>query len=162
MLVEVVDLKVHFPIRRGLLRRVVGHVKAVDGVSLEIREGRTLALVGESGSGKTTAGKAILQLIRPTAGSVRAGGTELGRLSRAALRPLRRKVQIVFQDPYSSLNPRMRVGQIVEEPLIIHRLGDARAGQLHAVALRVLHRARQHVLRPVGRGDLEAILGQGH
>ena len=105
----------HFPIRRGLLRRVVGHVKAVDGVSLQIREGRTLALVGESGSGKTTAGKAILQLIRPTAGSVRAGGTELGRLSRAALRPWRAKMQIVFQDPYASLDPRMRVLEALTE-----------------------------------------------
>jgi len=108
VLIEVADLKVHFPIRRGLLRRV-------DGVSLEIREGRTLALVGESGSGKTTAGKAILQLIRPTAGSVRAGGSELGRLSRAALRPWRAKMQIVFQDPYASLDPRMRVLETLTE-----------------------------------------------
>ena len=114
-LLEVADLKVHFPIRRGLLRRVVGHVKAVDGVSLQIREGRTLALVGESGSGKTTAGKAILQLIRPTAGSVRAGAIELGRLSRAALRPWRAKMQIVFQDPYASLDPRMRVLEALTE-----------------------------------------------
>jgi len=115
VLVEVTDLKVHFPIRRGLLRRAVGYVKAVDGVSLEIREGRTLALVGESGSGKTTAGKAILQLIRSTAGSVRADGTELGRLSRAALRPWRAKMQIVFQDPYASLDPRMRVLEALTE-----------------------------------------------
>jgi len=115
VLVEVADLEVHIPIRRGLLRRVIGHVKAVDGVSLLIREGRTLALVGESGSGKTTVGKAILQLIRPTAGSVRAGGTELGRLSRAALRPWRAKMQIVFQDPYASLDPRMRVLEALTE-----------------------------------------------
>ena len=114
-LIEVADLEVHFPIRRGVLRRVVGQVKAVDGVSLQIREGRTLALVGESGSGKTTAGKAILQLIRPTAGSVRAGGTDLGRLSRAALRPWRAKMQIVFQDPYASLDPRMRVLEALTE-----------------------------------------------
>ena len=114
-LVEVADLKVYFPIRRGLLRRVVGHVKAVDGVSFQIREGRTLALVGESGSGKTTAGKALLQLIRPTAGSVRAEGTELGRLARAALRPWRAKMQIVFQDPYASLDPRMRVLEALTE-----------------------------------------------
>ena len=115
LLLEVADLKVHFPIRRGVLRRVVGQVKAVDGVSLQIREGRTLALVGESGSGKTTAGKAILQLIRPTAGSVRAGATELGGLSRAALRPWRAKMQIVFQDPYASLDPRMRVLEALTE-----------------------------------------------
>ena len=99
----------HFPIRRGLLRRTVGQVKAVDGVSLEIREGRTLALVGESGCGKTTAGKAMLQLIAPTAGSVRADGAELTRLSRAALRAWRARLQIIFQDPYASLDPRMRV-----------------------------------------------------
>jgi peptide/nickel transport system ATP-binding protein len=115
VLVEVADLKLHFPIRRGLLRRVAGQVRAVDGVSLEIREGRTLALVGESGCGKTTAGRAILQLLRPTAGSVRAGGTDLGRLSRAALRPWRAKMQIVFQDPYASLDPRMRVLEAITE-----------------------------------------------
>jgi peptide/nickel transport system ATP-binding protein len=115
VLVEVGDLRVHFPIRRGLLRRVVGHVKAVDGVSLEIREGRTLALVGESGSGKTTAGKAILQLIRPTAGSVRWGPAELTGLSRGALREWRARMQIVFQDPYASLDPRMRVLEALTE-----------------------------------------------
>jgi peptide/nickel transport system ATP-binding protein len=108
-LLQVADLKVHFPIRRGLLRRTVGQVRAVDGVSLDIRQGRTLALVGESGCGKTTAGKAILQLIAPTSGSVRAEGTELRRLSRAELRPWRAALQIIFQDPYASLDPRMRV-----------------------------------------------------
>jgi len=114
-LLEVKDLKVYFPIRRGVLRRTVGHVKAVDGVSLAVPEGRTLALVGESGSGKTTVGKAILQLIRPTAGSVRYAGEELTGLSRAALQPHRARMQIVFQDPYASLNPRMRVADILAE-----------------------------------------------
>ncbi|MBS0335324.1 MAG: dipeptide ABC transporter ATP-binding protein [Proteobacteria bacterium] len=123
LLLEVSGLKVHFPIRRGLLRRVAGHVKAVDGVSFGIREGRTLALVGESGCGKTTAGKALLQLIRPTAGTVRFGGRELTALSRSELRPVRAAMQIVFQDPYASLNPRMRVADILAEG--IQALGAA-------------------------------------
>ncbi|HEX9181373.1 MAG TPA: ABC transporter ATP-binding protein [Burkholderiales bacterium] len=114
-LLAVKDLKVHFPIRRGLFKRVVGQVKAVDGLSLEIGAGRTLALVGESGCGKTTAGKGILRLIEPTAGSVRFAEEEMTRLSRAALRARRREFQIVFQDPYSSLNPRMRIAEIIEE-----------------------------------------------
>ncbi|MGH8688578.1 MAG: dipeptide ABC transporter ATP-binding protein [Burkholderiales bacterium] len=114
-LLEVTDLKVHFPIRRGVFRRTVGLVKAVDGVSLAVGEGRTLALVGESGSGKTTVGKAILQLIRPTAGRVRYDGAELTGLPRAALRPYRRAMQIVFQDPYASLDPRMRVAETLAE-----------------------------------------------
>jgi peptide/nickel transport system ATP-binding protein len=114
-LLEVSDLKVHFPIRKGLFKRTAGHVKAVDGVSLAIPEGRTLALVGESGCGKTTVGKAVLQLLRPTSGSVRFGARELTRLSRSALRPLRRSMQIIFQDPYASLNPRMRVADILAE-----------------------------------------------
>jgi len=114
-LLQVSDLRVHFPIRRGVFKRVVGQVKAVDGVSLEIGAGRTLALVGESGCGKTTAGKGILRLIEPTAGSVRYAGEELTTLSGAALRARRREFQIVFQDPYSSLNPRMRISDIIEE-----------------------------------------------
>ena len=116
-LLEVTGLEVHFPIRRGVFRRTVGHVKAVDGVTLAVGEGRTLALVGESGSGKTTVGKGILQLVRPTAGQVRYGGAELTGLSRGALRPYRRAMQIVFQDPYASLDPRMRVAEILAEGL---------------------------------------------
>jgi peptide/nickel transport system ATP-binding protein len=115
VLLEAHDLQVHFPIRRGVFRRTVGYVKAVDGVSLAIREGRTLALVGESGSGKTTVGKAILQLVRPTGGSVRHRGDELTRLSRGALKRHRARMQIIFQDPYASLNPRMRVADILAE-----------------------------------------------
>jgi peptide/nickel transport system ATP-binding protein len=114
-LLEVRELKVHFPIRKGVLRRTVGHVKAVDGVSLAIAPGQTLALVGESGCGKTTVGKATLQLIRPTAGSVMFEGADLAKLSGAALRRLRSNFQIVFQDPYASLNPRMRVADILAE-----------------------------------------------
>jgi peptide/nickel transport system ATP-binding protein len=114
-LLEVADLKVHFPIRRGVFRRTVGQVKAVDGVSLEIHAGRTLALVGESGCGKTTVGKAILRLLRPTAGRVSYGGDDLADLSGSAMRARRRDVQIIFQDPYASLNPRMRVADILSE-----------------------------------------------
>jgi peptide/nickel transport system ATP-binding protein len=115
LLLEATGLKVHFPIRRGVFRRTVGHVKAVDGVSLAIHEGRTLALVGESGSGKTTVGKAILQLVRPTHGQVRHGGEELTRLSRGALKRHRARMQIIFQDPYASLNPRLRIADILAE-----------------------------------------------
>ena len=114
-LLEVRDLKVHFPIRRGIFRRTVGHVRAVDGVSLAIRPGRTLALVGESGCGKTTVGKSLLQLIRPSAGQVDFDGTALTALRGERLRRRRADFQIVFQDPYASLNPRMRVHDILME-----------------------------------------------
>jgi peptide/nickel transport system ATP-binding protein len=112
---QVGDLKVHFPIRKGFLQRTVGHVRAVDGVSLAISAGRTLALVGESGCGKTTVGKALLQLIQPTAGSVKLGGSELVGLKGRRLRDARRHMQMIFQDPFASLNPRLRVGEIIAE-----------------------------------------------
>ena len=114
-LLEVSGLEVHFPIRRGILQRAVGAVRAVDGVSLQLLPGRTLALVGESGCGKTTAGKAMLQLLRPTAGRVQLAGIELTTRSSAELRPLRAKMQMVFQDPFASLNPRLRIGDIIAE-----------------------------------------------
>jgi len=123
LLLEVRDLKVHFPITRGVLQRVAGYVRAVDGVSLTIRGGHTLALVGESGCGKTTVGKGILQLVRPSAGSVRYKGQELTVISGSAMRALRRECQVIFQDPYSSLNPRMLVGEILEEGMRAQRLG---------------------------------------
>jgi oligopeptide transport system ATP-binding protein len=127
-LLAVSNLKVHFPIRHGLLfDRTVGHVKAVDGVSFEIPEGQTLGLVGESGSGKSTTAYAALQLLRPTAGSVRFAGRELTELRGEQLRRLRREMQIVFQDPYASLNPRMTVGRIVAEPLQTHGIGTRRS-----------------------------------
>ena len=129
VLLEVADLKVHFPIRRGLFKRTVGHVKAVDGVSLQIREGRTLALVGESGCGKTTVGKAILRLIAPTGGMVRHAGADLATLSGEDLRLRRRAMQIVFQDPYASLNPRMRVGDILAEGMRALNVGGDEAGR---------------------------------
>jgi peptide/nickel transport system ATP-binding protein len=127
LLLQVSDLRVHFPIRKGILQRVVGQVKAVDGVSLSIAHGRTLALVGESGCGKTTLGKSLLNLIPPTAGSVRFDGRELvgGNAARASM-------QMVFQDPYASLNPKMRVAEILEEGMNALGIGgDSAARQAH-------------------------------
>ena len=120
-LLEVRDLAVHFPVRKGLLRRTVGEVRAVDGVSLALVPGRTLALVGESGCGKTTVGKAILQLIAPTAGEILFEGENQAGASQDALLAMRRAVQMVFQDPFASLNPRLRIGEIIEEGM--HSLG---------------------------------------
>ena len=122
-LLAVRDLKVHFPIHRGLFKRVVAHVRAVDGVSLAIESGRTLGLVGESGCGKTTVGKGILRLVEPTAGEVLFDGADLAQLRRAELRPRRKDVQIIFQDPYSSLNPRMRVMETLEEGMAALGIG---------------------------------------
>ena len=116
------ELKVHFPIRRGVMRRTVGHVKAVDGVSLALREGHTIGLVGESGSGKTTLGLALLRLER-SEGGILFDGRDLQALGQRELRPMRRAMQIVFQDPFSSLSPRMSVGEIVGEGLEVHRIG---------------------------------------
>jgi peptide/nickel transport system ATP-binding protein len=134
VLLEVKDLKVHFPVRRGILRRTVGWVKAVDGVSFELREGRTLALVGESGCGKTTTGKAMLQLISPTAGTVRFGEEELTSLTREELRSRRAAMQIIFQDPYGSLNPRMRVAEILLEGMRSLGIGRDEQERLARVA----------------------------
>jgi len=125
-LLEVTDLKVHFPIHRGIFKRVVGHVYAVDGVSMRIPRGCTQALVGESGCGKTTVGKGILQLIRPSGGSVRFDGTELTTLKGERLRRRRADFQFIFQDPYSSMNPRMMVGDIVEEGMLAQDIGGTR------------------------------------
>ncbi|OGP50880.1 MAG: ABC transporter ATP-binding protein [Deltaproteobacteria bacterium RBG_13_43_22] len=122
-LLEVKDVKVHFPIRKGLLKRTVGSVKAVDGVSFSILAGRTLALVGESGCGKTTLGKGILRLNPITKGSVRFNGQDLALLKPAELRPMRRDFQIIFQDPYASLNPRLRVAEIIEEGMAALGIG---------------------------------------
>ena len=126
-LLVVEDLRKEFPVKSGFLfEKVTRSVKAVDGVSFSIREGKTLGLVGESGSGKSTTGYSILQLIKPTAGSVRFKGKELTTIARGELRNLRRDMQIIFQDPYSSLDPRMTVGDIVSEPLEIHGVGSRR------------------------------------
>jgi oligopeptide/dipeptide ABC transporter ATP-binding protein len=124
---EVQGLKKYFPVRSGLLRRTVGHVHAVDDVSFTIGPAETVGLVGESGCGKTTVGRTVLRLIEPTAGSIRLEGHEISSLSKTELRPLRQRMQIIFQDPFSSLNPRMRAGDIVAEPLKLHGDGGKRA-----------------------------------
>ncbi len=139
-LLTVNDMKVHFPIRKGILKRVVGHVKAVDGISLTVRAGRTLALVGESGSGKTTVGKGIVQLLPLSGGSVIFDGVDLSSLSAGELRGRRRDFQIIFQDPYSSLNPRTRVLDIVEEGMIALGIGgdrQSRAARVDAILAQV-------------------------
>jgi peptide/nickel transport system ATP-binding protein/oligopeptide transport system ATP-binding protein len=132
---EVTDLRKHFVVRKGLLRRRVGQVFAVDGVSFSIAPGETLGLVGESGCGKSTVARTVMRLIEPSGGSIRLGGTEVTRLSRAAMRPFRRQMQMIFQDPFSSLNPRMTAGQIVAEPLLVHGVAHGRAAEERAEAL---------------------------
>jgi oligopeptide transport system ATP-binding protein len=120
VLVRVKDLKMHFPIRAGVLNRVVGAVKAVDGLTFDIAKGETLGLVGESGCGKTTAGRAILQLYHPTGGEVAFRGVDLAKETPENIRRARRYMQMIFQDPYASLNPQMRVGEIIARPLRVH------------------------------------------
>jgi len=150
-LLDVTELKVHFPIRRGLFKRVVGHVRAVDGVSLSVRSGQTLALVGESGCGKTTVGKGILQLLDITAGSVRFEEIELTELKGEGLRRRRSDFQIIFQDPFSSMNPRMSVGDIVEEGMIAQGIGGSlrdRKQRVHELLQQVGLRAEHARLYP--------------
>jgi oligopeptide transport system ATP-binding protein len=138
-LLEVEGLVKHFPVKRGLLvDREVDRVRAVDGVSFSVARGETLGLVGESGSGKSTLCRAALQLLKPTAGSVRFEGREIAGLSRRRMRPLRREMQMVFQDPYASLNPRKRVGQIVGEPLRLQK--QASGGELRRRVQELLER----------------------
>jgi oligopeptide/dipeptide ABC transporter ATP-binding protein len=122
-LLEVRDLRKHFPVRGGLLRRVVAHVRAVDGVSFTLEPGRTLGLVGESGCGKSTLGRAILRLQKPTGGQVLLEGRDLAKLRPAELIAMRREMQIIFQDPFASLSPRRTVAQIIREPLDVHGIG---------------------------------------
>jgi peptide/nickel transport system ATP-binding protein len=138
-LLEVEGLVKHFPVKRGLLiDREVDRVRAVDGVSFSVARGETLGLVGESGSGKSTLCRTVLQLLKPTAGSVRFEGREIAGLSRRRMRPLRREMQMVFQDPYASLNPRKRVGQIVGEPLRLQK--QASGGELRRRVQELLER----------------------
>jgi len=134
-LLEVQDLKKHFPITRGVFSRVSGHVYAVDGVSFEIKRGETLGLVGESGCGKSTVGRTLLRLLEPTDGAIRIGGADITHLDRAALLPYRRRMQMIYQDPYASLNPRMSAGEIVGEPMTIHDIGTPKERQEKVAAL---------------------------
>jgi oligopeptide transport system ATP-binding protein len=126
-LVEVEDLKVYFPVRAGIFQNQIGTVKAVDGITFEIRRGETLGLVGESGCGKSTTGRALIRLREPTEGTVKFDGIDLGQLKPEALRKMRRRMQIIFQDPYGSLDPRMTVGSIINEPIETHRLASGAA-----------------------------------
>ena len=140
IILKVEDLKMHFPIYRGVFQRQVGAVRAVDGVSFNVMRGETLGLVGESGCGKSTAGRAILQLYKPTAGEVNFEGVDLIKLRREELRRMRRKIQMIFQDPYASLNPRMTVEQIVGEPLVVHSAATGKE----------VHDRVEHLLELVG------------
>ena len=134
-LLEVKDLKMYFPVTSGIiLQKKIADVKAVDGITFNIKKGETLGLVGESGCGKTTTGRAILQLYKPTAGSIIFEGKDLTELSGSEMRAMRREIQVIFQDPYGSLNPRMTCGDIVGEPLTVHKLTDSKAEYRDRVA----------------------------
>ena len=137
LLLEVKDLKTYYPIRKGLFRKVVGHVKAVDGVNFMLRKGDTLGLVGESGCGKTTTGRTLIRLLDPTAGTIRFNDPDLGwvnldSMTRKELAPIRKNIQMIFQDPFSSLNPRLTVGRIVGEPLVINKVAYGRRSSTNA------------------------------
>ncbi len=139
-ILEIKDLKLHFPIHRGLLQRVVGHVKAVDGVSFKLRDGEVLGLVGESGCGKTTVGRTILRLYDPTSGEIwyyRKNGerVNLADINQKQMKPLRREMRMIFQDPFSSLNPRLTVKDIISEPLEIHNVAHGKAAELRVAEL---------------------------
>jgi peptide/nickel transport system ATP-binding protein len=144
---EVVNLKKHFPVKRGVLRRTVGQVHAVDDVTFTIGDGETLGLVGESGCGKSTVARTVLRLVEPTGGTVRLDGHDVTRLRKGEMRPYRRQMQMIFQDPFSSLNPRMSAGDIVGEPLLVHGIahGADKAAQVAALFDQVgLRRSQMH------------------
>lgn len=134
VILEISNVKKHFPMKKGLFGNVLSWVKAVDDVSLKVRKGRTLGLVGESGCGKTTLGRTILRLIEPTAGDILYKGTNVVGLGREEMRAMRRKMQIIFQDPYASLNPRMTIGAAIMEPMIIHNLGNSKSDRMDMAA----------------------------
>jgi oligopeptide/dipeptide ABC transporter ATP-binding protein len=133
--IAVEGLKKHFPVKKGLLRRAAGHVYAVDGVSFSVNEGETLGLVGESGCGKSTVARTVLRLVEPTGGTIMLNGHDITRLGKAAMRPHRRQMQIIFQDPFSSLNPRMPAGEIVGEPLQVHGIAHGKEKDDRVAAL---------------------------
>jgi oligopeptide/dipeptide ABC transporter ATP-binding protein len=132
---EVANLKKHFPVRKGLLRRTIGQVYAVDDVTFSIGEGETLGLVGESGCGKSTVARTVLRLIEPTAGTIRLDGHDVTQLGRRDMRPHRRQMQIIFQDPFSSLDPRMSAGAIVGEPLLVHGVANSKEREEQVAAV---------------------------
>ena len=134
-LLEIRDLKKYFPVPAGVLGYTQEQVKAVDGVSLDVEEGETVGLVGESGCGKTSLGRCLVRLIEPTSGTVTFEGRDLSALSGPAMREMRRKMQMIFQDPYASLDPRMRIGEIIAEGLRIHRLAEGRDLKLRVLEL---------------------------
>jgi len=138
LLVDVQDLRTYFPIKTGILQRTVDYVRAVDGVSLQIRRGEILGLVGETGCGKTTLGRSILYLLKPTSGRVVFDGMELGKLNASRLRNLRQHMQMMFENPYASLDPTMRVGEIITEPLQVHHLASGEELEKRAEELLVL------------------------
>jgi oligopeptide transport system ATP-binding protein len=134
-LLEVADLVKHYPVRSGVLRRAVGTVHAIDGVSFSLGVGETLGLVGESGCGKSTVARSVLRLVEPTSGQIRIDGKDITHLNKSELRPVRREMQIVFQDPFASLNPRMTAGDIVGEPLSVHGLAAGKSKQERVATL---------------------------
>jgi len=144
VVLNVRDLKMHFPIKEGLRRKTVGHVYAVDGVSFDVGQAETLGLVGESGCGKSTTARAIIRLLDPTDGEITFMGNDITRLSRKDMRPIRRDMQIVFQDPYASLNPRMTVREIIAEPLRIHGMYDNGGADRVAELLRTVQLSPEH------------------
>ncbi len=147
-LLEVHDLKKHFPITAGVFKHTVGHVKAVDGISFNVKAGETLGIVGESGCGKSTAGRMIMRVLEPTSGTIRLDGQDITKLGGSALRKIRPKFQMVFQDPYASLNPKIAVGDIIAEPLIVNGIATGKQAQkrvselLETVGLRAEDRVR--------------------
>jgi len=162
-LLEVKHLKKHFPIKGGVFSKTIGYVYAVDDINFTLSKGETLGLVGESGCGKSTTGRTILRLIEPTAGAISFEGQDITTLDKSAMRALRREMQIIFQDPYASLNPRMTVGQMLAEPLALHGLArgreKARVAELLALVGLAPEHARRHVLVQVGFDALRGIAG---